>query len=42
MSLGQPWLMLLIFTGGYIAFGVIESFVSVFRKTPASDELETS
>jgi CDP-diacylglycerol--serine O-phosphatidyltransferase len=42
MSLGQPWLMLLIFTGGYIAFGVIEFFVSVFRKTPTSDELETS
>ena len=41
MSLGQPWLMLLIFTGGYIAWGLTEHVIGLFRSETVGDEGET-
>ncbi len=38
MSLGQPWLMLLIFTGGYIAWGLTEHVIGMFRTETLTDE----
>jgi CDP-diacylglycerol--serine O-phosphatidyltransferase len=41
MSLGQPWLMLLIFSGGYIGWGLVEHLIGVLRSVVAASESES-
>ena len=41
LRLGQPWLMLLIFSGGYICWGLIEHLVGILRSEPAASDGES-
>ena len=40
LAVGQPWLMLIIFTGGYIAWGLIEHVFWLVRGASVVDESE--
>tara|TARA_B100000427_G_C15410287_1_gene551688 strand:+ start:77 stop:877 length:801 start_codon:yes stop_codon:yes gene_type:complete len=42
LALGQPWLMLIIFTVGYIVWGLIEHAVWMIRGSSVVDESEAS
>lgn len=42
LALGQPWLMLIIFTAGYIAWGLIEHCVWLVRGSSLGDEPEAA
>ena len=42
LALGQPWLMLIIFTGGYIAWGLVEHLVWLIRGSTADDQPDPS
>jgi CDP-diacylglycerol--serine O-phosphatidyltransferase len=42
LALGQPWLMLIIFTGGYIVWGLVEHAVWLIRGSTADDQPDPS